>query len=523
VSSITQAKAEAQKLIKRYNKLQEEVKATSDAAEATRKAAEAEKLVSQISALQSAITKLQAKDRDAAAVKKATASPTTQPTTTTPSVTNEDIKRTENEKVALEERMNRLEDAQKRTRAQIEQLTRAKEELTRLKKEAEKSVANVAQQHRANEEKLQQELAKLIQKKEEEHLSLKQELENIRQQAQKEAELLKVQRDAARAMIEKQKEQEDAQTVHHRRSPNKGLFITIGIIAFVSLFLGILIASILHPSREEPVVKQQVPVQAPKPVAAPVEKKPEAPAPVEPLGLYRDPLKGGKGPVMVKLPSGTFQMGSKNTLPYHDERPQHEVTLNSFSIGKFEVTFEEYDWFATATGHPLPNDEGWGRGKRPVINVSWYDAEDYTKWLTEQTGYQYRLASEREWEYAAAAGQETTYWWGYKLETNQANCGVCGSQWDGVQTAPVGSFAPNPFGVHDTIGNVMEWVLDCFHANYRDAPPTGQIWEGGDCSKRTVRSSSFKSYENTLRTTKRYKYTPNTRINILGFRVVRVD
>lgn len=522
MSSITQAKAEAQKLIKRYNRLQAEAKQADDAAEAARKAAEAEKLVSQISALQSAITKLQSKDQKTG---KKTPDPPTQKTATTAVIepTNQQIKHTESEQVALVDRINRIEEAQKRTRAQIEQLTRAKEELSRLKQEAEKSMANVAQERRANDEKLQQELAKLIKKKENEHQTLKQELEAVRQQAQKEAELLKVQRDAARAMIEKQKEKEES-LASHKRYSNKRLWIGVGLIAFTALFLGVFLASlVLGPTKEAPkppppVVKQEPAENKQEPKTEEVEI-----VKIEPLGLYRDPLKGGKGPIMIKLPGGLFKMGSKNTLPYHDERPQHKVTLHSFSISKYEITFEQYDWFAAATGRPLPNDEGWGRGKRPVINVSWYDAVEYTKWLTEQTGYQYRMPSEREWEYAAAAGQETTYWWGYKLEKGKANCGVCGSQWDGKQTAPVGSFPANPFGIHDTIGNVLEWTVSCYHPNYRGAPSDGHLWEGGDCSKRVVRSSSFQSYENSLRTTKRQSFAPGTQMNTLGFRVVRIE
>jgi len=225
---------------------------------------------------------------------------------------------------------------------------------------------------------------------------------------------------------------------------------------------------------------------------------------------------------MVKLPGGTFQMGSKSSSTYYDERPQHKVTLQSFSISQYEITFEEYDLFATKTGSTLPEDNGWGRGKRPVINVSWKDATDYTQWLSEQTGYNYRLPSEREWEYAAAAGKDN-YWWGFQVDKNKANCSVCGSQWDGKQTAPVGSFPPNPFGLYDTIGNVLEWTISCFHSSYINAPSTGHIWKGGDCSKKIARGSSFRSNKNALRRTIRHKFRPNARIVSLGFRVVREE
>jgi formylglycine-generating enzyme required for sulfatase activity len=259
----------------------------------------------------------------------------------------------------------------------------------------------------------------------------------------------------------------------------------------------------------------------------PINKPPIDTTPSElpkPLGSYRDPLKNGeKGPLMVKLPGSTFKMGSKNTLPYFEERPQHEVTLEAFSIGKYEVTFEEYDQFARETGNPLPYYRDWGRGKRPVINVNWHEATEYTQWLSEQTDHQYRLPSERKWEYAAKAGSDTLFWWGAELGENNANCGHCGSQWDGKQTAPVGSFKPNLFEIYDTIGNVMEWTFNCLRSSYQNAPATGNIWEGENCSERMVRSSSYKSYKDNLRITKRAHFSPNARIDTVGFLVVRVD
>jgi formylglycine-generating enzyme required for sulfatase activity len=522
VSSITQAKAEAQKLIKRYNQLQAEAKKAVPA-EAARKAAEADKLVSQISALQLAITKLQAKDHTTA-TKKTVATPKKQATDSATS-TASDIEPVAGEKMVPEDRISRLEEAQKKTRTQIEQLTRAKRDLTRLKNEAEKSAASVAQGHRASDEKLQQELAKLIKKKEAEHEVLKQELDAVRQQAQKDAELLKVQRDAARAMMEKQKQLEKEQSLASHQNRGKKGWLVVSVVAIFALTIGVLLTLLFTPnlrisgSSPTPAPAPKIPPKPPQPPVDPPKKRPVK----GPMETYQDRLKGGPSPWMVRLPGGTFKMGSKGSLPYPDERPQHKVTLKSFSIGKYEVTFEEYDWFAWATGRNLPEDKGWGRGKRPVINVSWEAAVEYTKWLSNQTGYQYRLPSEREWEYAAKAGTETFYWWGYKVGENNANCGICKSKGDGRKTATVGSFPGNAFTLHDTIGNVMEWTFSCFHSSYRGAPATGYIWEGGDCSKRVVRSSSFRSYENNLRTTKRHKYSPKTRMDTLGFRVVRVN
>lgn len=184
-------------------------------------------------------------------------------------------------------------------------------------------------------------------------------------------------------------------------------------------------------------------------------------------------------PEMVRIPPGKFLMGSLETEGGRDvdEGPQHGVTIGySFEIGKYAVTFDEYDAFAKATNRTLPVDKGWGRGRQPVINVSFDDAQAYAKWLSDQTGKKYRLPTEAEWEYAARAGTQTWYWWGDDIGRNNANCDGCGSQWDNRQTAPVGSFKANAFGLHDTAGNVWEWVQDCWHENYNNAPGDGSAW-----------------------------------------------
>jgi formylglycine-generating enzyme required for sulfatase activity len=520
VSSIIQAKAEAQKLIKRYNALQAEAKTANTAEEAARKAGEADKVVSQISALQLAITKLQAKDkitttRQTVAGKKKVATAT-------------DVKqKIPFEKTALSDRLSRLEEAQRRTRTQIEQLTRAKAQLAHLKQKAEKSVAHVTQERRANEEKLQQELARLINKKEAEHQLLRREMDAIRQQAKKDSELLKVQRDAARAMMERQKQAEEEQSLASiRRGGNKGLFVGVAIGIIFSLILGGVLISLFIAKKPvtKPVHHTYKPPKEQPPTPVVVVQKPKTvyTSNIKALGMFRDKLRKGQGPLMVKLSGGTFMMGNSN-FTYTEERPQHKVILQSFSISRYEITFDEYDLFADATNNSPPKDMGWGRGKRPVINVNWNEATKYTEWLTKQTGRKYRLPSEREWEYAAAAGTNTAYWWGYEIGKNNAICGMCGSRWDGRKTAPVGSFPRNPLGLYDTIGNVMEWTISCYRPSYDGAPERGQRWEGGNCSKYVARSSSFRTYENGLRTTKRNPFSPGTRIDTLGFRVVRVE
>jgi formylglycine-generating enzyme required for sulfatase activity len=507
VLSINKTKAEAQQLIKQYNKLQAEAKKAISPQEAARKASEAENLISKINAMQVAITKFQTE-------KKATTANIARTTN------SQDVKKTS----SFEERMYRLEEAQKKTRKQIEQLTQTKEELGRLL-EREKKLNTGGRGTTDN--KLQEDLTKLIKKKELEQENLIQELEAVRQQSQKENERFRLQRDAARSLIERQKEfeKEKIRSFYYYRGRKKlliGLSIVIILIAGVlwilpkynpDIFLNPL-SAIYQTPIPEPQIETNNAVKA----------KPKVVAQLRALAIYRDLLKqGGQGPIMLKLPGGTFQMGAKNTSLNYDERPQHQVTLNSFSISQYEITFEEYDLFAWKTGRSFPNDNGWGREKRPVINVDWYDAYEYTKWLTSQTGHQYRLPSEREWEYAAKAGSKTFYWWGYEVGKNKANCGVCGSIWDGKKTAPVGSFQPNAFQLYDTIGNVMEWTISCYRRSYSGAPSVGNRWLGGNCSRRVARSSSYRTYINNLHTTKRNNFNPKTRIDILGFRVVRVD
>jgi formylglycine-generating enzyme required for sulfatase activity len=175
--------------------------------------------------------------------------------------------------------------------------------------------------------------------------------------------------------------------------------------------------------------------------------------------VFRDRLKDGSlGPEMVWIPAGSFRMGDLQGGGNKDEKPIHQVSVDRFAMGRYEVTFAEYDKFAQATGREKPSDEGWGRGNRPVINVSWHEATAYAKWLSQQTGQQYRLPTEAEWEYAARAGKTTKYWWGNQIGSNKANCSnsSCGDRLK--YTAPVGSFAPNPFKLYDTAGNVWEWV-----------------------------------------------------------------
>jgi formylglycine-generating enzyme required for sulfatase activity len=235
---------------------------------------------------------------------------------------------------------------------------------------------------------------------------------------------------------------------------------------------------------------------------------------------FSDTLSGGgKGPAMVVVPCGSFSMGSTEET---NEQPVHVVSIAaSFALAKYEVSFAEYEAFAKATGRSEPSDSGWGRGERPVINVSWDDATAYAAWLSQQTGKTYRLPTEAEWEYAARAGSTTKYPWGDEVGLNNANCDGCGSQWDNKQTAPVGSFAANAFGLHEMHGNVWEWVQDCYHSSYEGAPADGAAREQCDSSSRVLRGGSWYTDPAWLRSALRHRLTASSTLNYLGFRLVQ--
>ncbi len=213
----------------------------------------------------------------------------------------------------------------------------------------------------------------------------------------------------------------------------------------------------------------------------------------QPGEVFSDLLSSREpGPEMVVLPAGEFRMGCVSGLDCRNsERPVHRVTIGRpFAVSKYEVTFEDYDRFVDAAERA--SDYGWGRGRRPAITVSWLAAQEYVDWLSRETGRTYRLLSEAEWEYAARAGSTTRYSWGNEIGTNRANCKACGSPWDSRdQTAPVGTFPANAWGLHDMHGNVQEWVQDCWNQDYIGAPPDGSVWLQGDCSRRVVRGGSW--------------------------------
>ena len=227
-------------------------------------------------------------------------------------------------------------------------------------------------------------------------------------------------------------------------------------------------------------------------------------------------------PEMVVVPTGSFMMGSPSSEKGRDsdESPQHRVRITQpFAVGVNEVTFAEWDACVSAGGCNGygPADRGWGRGQRPVIYVSWNDAQSYVEWLSNKTGKRYRLLSEAEWEYVARAGTKTPFHFGMTISTDQANY----NRNYRARTVEAGVFPPNGYGLHDVHGNVDEWVQDCWNDSYLGAPTDGSAWTSGDCSGRVLRGGSWDSKHRNLHLADRNWGPTNNRSIRTGFRVAR--
>ena len=269
---------------------------------------------------------------------------------------------------------------------------------------------------------------------------------------------------------------------------------------------------------------QRVPSWAIAPAGNDVPEPPPDPLPV--VDTFTD---CPECPVMVEVPAGTYTMVAP--VPEAEARGEEQtarvVTIEApFAVGIHEVTFSEWDACVRAGGcEHEPDDEGWGRGNRPVINVHWEDIQTYLRWLSEQTGHRYRLPSEAEWEYVARAGAETSYFWGAShagqcwyanLDDTYAPCTD-----DHEFSAPVGSFAPNAFGVRDVIGNVSEWTRDCWSESDEGAPADVRAQEADDCPSRVVRGGFWGHNRIDLGPVPRTWSHQAFRFNGQGFRVVR--
>ena len=237
-------------------------------------------------------------------------------------------------------------------------------------------------------------------------------------------------------------------------------------------------------------------------------------------------------PELVVVPSGSFTMGSPDSEwgRFNNEGPQHRVTITEpFAVGIYEVTFGEWDACVSAGGCNgyQPHGEGWGRGGRPVINVSWEDARAYVTWLSQRTGNHYRLLSESEWEYVARAGTMEPFHTGATISADQANYDSSYTYGSGQKgryrgrTVQVGTFSPNAFGLHEVHGNVWEWTQDCWNEDYTGAPADSRARESGECEQRVLRGGSWGDVPWLLRSADRGKNEPGTRDPKIGFRVAR--
>lgn len=243
-----------------------------------------------------------------------------------------------------------------------------------------------------------------------------------------------------------------------------------------------------------------------------------------PPGTFRD---CAECPQMVPLPGGRFLMGStprQSGVP--NQQPQRPVTVPAFAVGLYEVTWREYDACVAAGACAAQDDDGFGRGSRPAINMSWPEAKAYVAWLSERTGRRYRLLSEAEWEYAARAGTTTLYSFGSsdsQLGDYAWHSGNSG-QSDLARyygTHPVGARKPNGFGLYDMHGNVSEWVEDCWAESYNEGQPSdGSAYQGPDgfCF-RVTRGGSWADLGDRLESAFRIAVHPEYHHGYIGFRV----
>lgn len=314
------------------------------------------------------------------------------------------------------------------------------------------------------------------------------------------------------------------------------------------------LASIFVTEQDQPLLDEKGLQQMAEKASITMQAKGEAPAAIYPVDMRA--VAGATvaivEPEMVKIPQGSFKMGCVSDKDcYDDEKPVHKVTVATFEMGKYEVTNQQYatflkaiqwrgtkeqPWFNTkeenSYSHLIENQGNYqveeGFEDHPVINVSWYGANAYLQWLSEQTGKAYRLPTEAEWEYAARAGTTTPYWWGDKASHRKANYDDDGlikgkDQWP--ETSPVNSFSANPWGLHDMAGNVYDWVADCYHDNYKNAPKEGRAWLE-DCNNkkaavRILRGGSWGSIPINLRSAYRAYDDADVRSGSAGFRAAR--
>ena len=238
--------------------------------------------------------------------------------------------------------------------------------------------------------------------------------------------------------------------------------------------------------------------------------------------VLRDEMTdGSQGPEMIYIHGGQFNMGLPSSFPHFDERPQRTVSIKPFYLSRHEVTVDEFKNFLEATSSVGGKYAVWGEGNMPVVNVSWQDTQDYAEWLSKQTGFHYRLPSEAEWEYAARAGSNAQYWWGFDGGQGVANCFDCGEGDGERRIVAVNTLSESPFGLFHILGNAAEWVQDCYFDNYQGAPLSQTPWQEPGCRQRVIRGGGYMTPLSQLRVTKREANAPENRLDGVGFRLVR--
>ncbi|HEY5720100.1 MAG TPA: SUMF1/EgtB/PvdO family nonheme iron enzyme, partial [Gammaproteobacteria bacterium] len=410
------------------------------------------------------------------------------------------------------------------------QLAEAEQEAARLKEQARKSM----EQASGEVGRLEQELAEARQLAEEQ-LQKSREAEEARVAAERLASDAQTQLETARQVAETYREREKLdREIRVDQKRKSSLPLVLGVIAVALIGGGAFLlkdkflkpssapeapaTATTAPEAERPVTIDQLPSARPEPTpGAPAVIAPPA---FEPLSLLRDKLANGtSAPRLIVIPAGSFEMGSADGAT--DEQPVHEVTLQAFAIGQYEVSFAEFDAFVRDTGRTRP-DDNWGRGSNPVINVSWNDAVAYTEWLSKQTKQVYRLPTEAEWEYAARGGTTGAIWWNLYDEKVYARCSDCDFRTPNPdRPLAVESLLPNPYKLHHVSGNVMEWVADCYQSGYSGAPSDGSARGGRSCAKRVLRGGSFLNRMSEVRPAARSSLAPDAASFEIGFRVVR--
>ncbi|CAM2167758.1 Formylglycine-generating enzyme family protein [Paraburkholderia sacchari] len=225
-------------------------------------------------------------------------------------------------------------------------------------------------------------------------------------------------------------------------------------------------------------------------------------------------------PLLIAVTPGNFMMGNETDDP--SEKPVHRVTIgHGYALAKYSVTVAQWNACANAGACPRLSSDSNTAPNAPVRDLSWDDAQQYVKWLSRISGKPYRLPTEAEWEYAARGGTATRYWWGNEMRKGTANCKDCGPPWHVEAPDDVGSFAANPYGFYDMAGGVWEWVSDCWHNSYKNAPDDGRSWDEPNCQTRVIRGGSWRDGAGYMLSATRFKYDSSVRYNANGFRVAR--